>query len=47
MNPENIFSQIAEKLREQGYKTDWSCSGPEHFQSTNQIRLPEEDCINH
>ncbi len=44
MNPGNIFSQIVSKLADQGYKTDWSYTGPDHFQSTNQIRLPEEDC---
>jgi len=42
--PERVFNQIIEKLSQQGYRVNWSYTGPEQFQSTNQVRLPRGDC---
>ena len=42
--PERVFNQITEKFSQQGYRVNWSYTGPEQFQSTNQVRLPRGDC---
>jgi len=42
--PERVFNQIKEKFSQQGYRVNWIYTGPEQFQSTNQFRLPREDC---
>lgn len=42
--PERVFNQITEKFSQQGYRVTWSYTGPEQFQSTNQVRLPRGDC---
>jgi hypothetical protein len=42
--PEQVFHQIAAKFAQQGYPADWQYTGPKRFHSTNQIRLPEEEC---
>ena len=42
--PDRVFNQITEKLSQQGYRVNWSYTGPEQFQSTNQVRLPRGDC---
>jgi len=41
--PEQVFNQITEKLSQQGYRVNWNYTGPEQFQSTNQVRLPRGD----
>jgi len=44
-SPKQVFYQILEKLALQEFEIDnLDYMGPERFQSTNQIRLPEEYC---
>jgi len=44
-SPGKVFSQILEKLKNQGMDIDnWEYEGPESFQPTNQMRLVEEEC---
>lgn len=42
--PAQVFEQIKAGLAQQGLGADWDYTGPGQFDSTNQIRLPEEDC---
>jgi hypothetical protein len=44
MGPEQVYSQIAEKLSLQGCTMDMSCRGPDHFENTNKVRMSDEDC---
>lgn len=41
--PEQVFSAIRAKLTQQGHDVRWDYPGPERFDSTNQVRLPQED----
>jgi hypothetical protein len=41
--PAEVFNQILDKLAQQGYHTRADYAGPQQFQSTNQVRLSEED----
>jgi hypothetical protein len=44
-SPGKVFRQILEKLENQGMEIgNWEYEGPENFQPTNQVRLPEEEC---
>ena len=40
--PEIVFEQIREKLAQQGYWLEGDYAGPARFESTNQIRLPDD-----
>jgi hypothetical protein len=42
--PAQVFEKIKAGFIQQGFRVDWDYTGPELFHSTNQIRLPEEDC---
>ena len=42
--PVQVFEQIKSRFSQQGFRADWDYTGPDHFHSTNQIRLPEENC---
>lgn len=42
--PGRTFSQIGDKLGQQGYHLDMDYTGPEQFQSTNEARLARRDC---
>jgi hypothetical protein len=42
--PARVFEQIKARFSQQGFRVDWAYTGPEQFHSTNQIRLPVEDC---
>ncbi len=41
--PAELFNHILEKFAQQGCKVKWSYTGLENFQSTNRIRLNQED----
>lgn len=41
--PASVFSRITDKFARQGCPVDWEYTGPERFQHTNQVRLPDED----
>ena len=41
--PSVIFDQIKEKYSQQGYKLAWEYTGPTKFQSTNRVRLSEDE----
>ncbi len=41
--PGQVFRQIQEKYRQQGYPADWEYRGPQEFHSANTVRLPEGD----
>ena len=44
-SPGTVFRQILEKLENLGMEIgNWEYEGPENFQPTNQVRLPEEEC---
>jgi hypothetical protein len=43
-NPEPVFREIAGKLSEQGYEMDRTYIGPGRFESTNLVRVSEEEC---
>jgi len=44
-SPRKVFGQIVAKLENLGMKIgNWEYQGPENFQPTNQVRLPEEEC---
>ena len=43
-DPPATFEAILGKCGAQGYHVGWKYRGPDRFQSTNQVRLPPEDC---
>jgi hypothetical protein len=42
-SPKAVFKEIKGKMAHQGYKLDGGYAGPENFESSNKIRLPERD----
>jgi hypothetical protein len=42
-DPKRIFDRLLNRFSDQGYDFDWQYTGPDKFQHTNQVRLPESD----